>query len=126
MNRWAMWMKIMTPVAQENLRMLVGAGAIVATGTDLFFGPDYHRELELLQSAGIPPVEILISATINSAIYLSKESEIGSVEPKKTADLIVVRRDPTIDVSKLKEIVLVLKSSSVIDLSKLDLPVNKF
>ncbi|MDG6996060.1 MAG: amidohydrolase family protein, partial [Nitrososphaerota archaeon] len=49
-NRWAMWMKTMTPVAQENLKRLVEGGAVVATGTDLSFGPDFHRELELLQA----------------------------------------------------------------------------
>ena len=123
-NRWAQWMKIMTPVAQENLRQMQEAGVIVATGTDLSSGPDYHRELELLQLGGISPFDIIVDATYNASIYLNKEKELGSIEAGKLADMIVVDEDPTKDINSLKKISVVVKDGEVVDRSKLDLPVN--
>ncbi len=78
-NRWAMWMKVMTPVAQENLKRLQAEGGIISTGTDLTSGPDYQRELELLQESGISPFDVIVAATYNGALFLSKESEMGSI-----------------------------------------------
>jgi imidazolonepropionase-like amidohydrolase len=123
-NRWATWMKIMTPVAQQNLKQLASAGGIVATGTDLSFGPDYHRELELLQDGGISPMEVVVAATRNASMFLAKERELGSVEPGKLADLLVVDGDPTKDVRNLQKISHIVKNGVVIDRTKLDLPVN--
>jgi imidazolonepropionase-like amidohydrolase len=124
-NRWAQWMKIMTPVAQENLRQMQEAGVIIAAGTDLSSGPDYHRELELLQAGGIAPFDIIVDASYNAALYLNKEKELGSIEPGKLADMILVDEDPTKDINNLKKISLVVKNGDVVDMSKLNLPINK-
>lgn len=123
-NRWADWMRVMTPVAQENLRMLAAAGGVVAAGTDLSFGPDFHRELELLQQAGIPPMEIIRAATHHGARVLGREDELGTVAVGALADLLVVDADPTSDVRNLSTISTVLKGGRVVDRSSLDLPVN--
>jgi imidazolonepropionase-like amidohydrolase len=121
-NRWADWMRVMTPVAQENLRMLAAAGGTVVTGTDLSFGPDYHRELRLLQDAGIPPMEIIRAATCNAARFLGLEHRLGALEPGHDADLIVVDRDPTTDVAHLSAPWMVVKAGQPIDRRGLDLP----
>lgn len=123
-NRWADWMRVMTPIAQENLRMLVEAGGVVAAGTDLSFGPDYHRELELLQQAGIPPMEIVRAATHHGARVIGRDAELGTVAVGGLADLIVVGDDPTRDVRNLSRISTVLKAGRTVDRSALDLPVN--
>src|SRR6266481_3703056 len=52
---WTWWMKIMTPIAEENVRKIHAAGGIVACGTDQSSGPATQHELELLVAAGISP-----------------------------------------------------------------------
>ncbi|HZZ33250.1 MAG TPA: amidohydrolase family protein, partial [Phenylobacterium sp.] len=44
---WTAWMKLMTPVAEENVRKVHDAGGVVAMGTDQSSGPASQRELEL-------------------------------------------------------------------------------
>lgn len=114
-NRWADWMRVMTPVAQENLRRLSTAGGIVATGSDLSLGPDLHREMELLQAAGLPPWDVLRSATEQGARYLGLQGSLGSVRPGYQADLILLDDDPTDDVSAVSSVSLVIKDGSVLD-----------
>jgi imidazolonepropionase-like amidohydrolase len=120
-NRWAAWMRVMTPVAQENVRRVVEAGGVVASGSDLSLGPDLLRELELLQGAGIDPWDVLACATTGAARFLGAEERMGTVEPGKVADLILVDQDPTTDVSRLTDISMVMKGGQVIDRSMLHL-----
>jgi imidazolonepropionase-like amidohydrolase len=121
-NRWAAWMKIMTPVAQDNLRRLVEAGGVMVTGTDLSLGPDYHRELRLLQDAGIAPIEIIRAATCHAARFLGRERELGALTVGARADFLVVDRDPTADVGRLAEIWMVVKDGRQVDRARLSLP----
>ena len=96
----------------------------MVTGTDGTCGPDYMRELELLQEAGISPWDIIDAGTRNAAIFLGRE-ELGSVKKGGFADLVVVEEDPTTDIKNLKKISLVIKDGQVVDRKGLDLPVNR-
>jgi imidazolonepropionase-like amidohydrolase len=124
-NRWAWWMKVMTPVAQDNLKKINAAGGIIALGTDQSQGPAVHRELELLVAGGIPPLDAIRIGTLNSAIYLGRERDMGSVEEGKIADLVLLDANPLDDINNAKRIAMVIKNGEVIDRSKLDLPVNR-
>lgn len=125
-NRWAAWMKVMTPVAQDNMKRLNEAGKdIVATGTDQSSGPAMHRELELLVGAGISPADVIVMATRNAARALGKLEEMGTIEAGKLADLVLVKADPTRDINNAKLVDTVIKNGRVIDRAKLDLPVNR-
>jgi imidazolonepropionase-like amidohydrolase len=118
---WTKWMKLMTPVAQENIRKVHAAGGVVALGTDQSSGPATQRELELLAAAGIKPLEIITIATHNGAVLLGKEKDLGSVEPGKLADLVMLTADPTADVENIKRIVFVMKGGQLVDEAKLPL-----
>src|SRR5262249_42061306 len=86
-NRWAWWMKVMTPVAQENMKRLHATGKdIVAAGTDQSSGPALHRELELLAGAGISPADVIVIATRNAARAMGRQEELGTIEAGKLAD----------------------------------------
>lgn len=124
-NRWAAWMKVMTPVCQENIRKIDAAGGIIALGTDQSLGAAVHRELELLVAGGVPPMNAIRIATLNSAIFLGKSRDMGSVEEGKIADLVLLDANPLDDINNAKRINMVVKAGQVIDRSKLDLPVNR-
>jgi imidazolonepropionase-like amidohydrolase len=125
-NRWAAWMKVMTPVAQDNMKRLNEAGKdIVAAGTDQTSGAALHRELELLVGAGISPADVVVIATRNAARALGKLESLGTVEVGKLADLVLLRADPTRDIQNAKQIDTVIKNGEVVDRGKLDLPVNR-
>lgn len=118
---WTAWMKLMTPVAQENVRKVHAAGGVVAMGTDQSSGPASQRELELLVAAGIKPFDVLTIATHNGAVLLGRADSLGSVEPGKLADLLLLNADPTADIENVKKIVFVMKGGQIVDESKLPL-----
>lgn len=124
-NVWASWMRVMTPVAKRNIKLMHDQGAIITAGTDLSFGPDYLHELELLQDAGISPFDVIVCATRNAAMTLALDHKLGSVAKGKIADLIAVDEDPTRDVRNLNKLSTVIKNGVIINRKELDLPVNK-
>ena len=74
-------------------------GGRVATGSDSGFiyktyGFGYISELELLQEAGFHPLEVLRAATLSGAEALGIDDELGTIEPGKLADLVVVEENP--------------------------------
>ena len=120
------WMKVMTPVAQENIRKLNAAGKdIIALGTDRSSGADVHRELELIVLGGVSPADAIVIATRNSARFLGRLDDLGTVEPGKLADMVLLDADPLADINNAKRINAVIKNGRVIDRGKLELPVNR-
>jgi len=118
---WTAWMKVMNPVAQENVRKVHAAGGVVACGTDQSSGAATQRELELLAAAGIAPLDVLRIATYNSAVFLGKADQLGSIEAGKLADLVVLSKDPAADINNAKSILFVMKNGQIIDESRLPL-----
>ena len=118
---WTWWMKLMTPIAQDNLKKIHQAGGILAVATDQTIGPAVHREMELLQSAGIPAAQIITIATLNGARHLGREKELGSIQTGKLADALLLSADPTLDINNAKQIVAVIKGGVLIDEDKLPL-----
>jgi imidazolonepropionase-like amidohydrolase len=75
------------------------AGGRVAAGSDAgfiykLFGFAFVRELELMQEAGMHPLDVVRIATLNGAELLGIEAEAGSVEVGKRADLVIVGENP--------------------------------
>jgi imidazolonepropionase-like amidohydrolase len=122
---WTWWMKIMTPIAAENVRKIHAAGGVVACGTDQSSGPATQREMELLVAAGISPLDTLRIATYNGAVFLGKAQELGSVDKGKLADLVLLSKDPTADINNAKSIIFVMKGGQMIDESQLPLAGGK-
>jgi imidazolonepropionase-like amidohydrolase len=60
-------------------------------------GYGLHREMELLVHAGLSPAEALVAATRNGAVLIGVDS-IGVVAPGKVADLVILTRDPMVDI----------------------------
>lgn len=124
-RKWTWWMKIMTTIAQENLKRINAAGGVLVAGTDQSSGPALHRELELLAEAGIPASDIIRIATLNGAKFLNREDDLGSIEEGKLADVILLEADPTQDIRNASRIVEVIKAGRIIDRDALKLPINR-
>ncbi len=97
------------PRVLELTRKMYDGGVLLAAGSDLpnpwvIPGVSLHHELRLLHDAGIPPLEVLKIATYNGAVALGLESEIGSIEPGKVADLVVLAADPTKNLHRTRAI----------------------
>jgi imidazolonepropionase-like amidohydrolase len=59
------------------------------------------------------PIAAIEAATVNAAKLLGVDKEVGTLEPGKAADLIAVEGDPTVDVTRLKQIGFVMKGGIV-------------
>lgn len=103
-------------ITGQSLKKAYPAGVKIAFGTDA--GVSKHGrnadEFELLVKYGMPPVEALKAATVNAADLLGLSSEIGTVEPGKSADIIAVAGDPLTDVTVLKEVAFVMARGEVV------------
>jgi imidazolonepropionase-like amidohydrolase len=102
-------------VNRHNIRKLIAAGALVAMGTDKGTTLNFHesgnhvREMELFVELGMTPMEAIVSATRRGAEVLGQEAELGTIEPGKLADLIVVEGNPLERLSALRQVKLVFK-----------------
>jgi imidazolonepropionase-like amidohydrolase len=80
----------------DSITRAVAAGVKVAMGTDAGVGPhgDNLRELPLMAKCGMTPSAVLRSTTLEAATLLGVDDRLGTVEPGKLADLVVVDGDP--------------------------------
>jgi len=104
---------------QEFLRKFVEAGGKIYAGTDSSAattpGLSLHHEMELLVDAGLSPMQAIMTTTKNAAELLGLDGEIGTVEPKKLADLVIVNADPLQDIRNTKQIDQVIQNGEIVD-----------
>ena len=106
-------------------RAFAAAGGLLLSGPDPTGAGDVlpgfgdQRGIELLVEAGFSPVEAIRIATLNGAIYLGREKEIGSVAVGKNADLMVVKGNPAIRIADVENVEIVFKDGIGYDSLKL-------
>jgi imidazolonepropionase-like amidohydrolase len=94
--------------AKANLKRLVDAGIPFAAGTDAgppgrFPGYSEHWELELMVDAGLAPAQAIAAATRHAAMFLGS-AELGTLEPTKWADFVVLDANPLVDIRNSRRI----------------------
>lgn len=110
----------LAPAAVANLRGFVQAGGKVALGTDFsgalkpFQLGMPMREIELMQEAGMTPMQIVVAATKHAAHVCNLEATLGTLERGKVADVLVVNGDPLQDLHALTNVRLVVRSGTII------------
>ena len=97
------------PVALRNLERVSEAELPIAFGTDTgppgrFQGYFEHMEMQLMADAGLTPLEILLSATVDAARCMGVEDEIGSLAAGRWADFVVLTEDPLEDIANARSI----------------------
>lgn len=91
-----------------DLKIPFLAGTDAPAGYDLVPGASLHRELQLFVRAGLTPLQALQTATLNPATYFGKTADWGTVAVGKTADLVVLRANPLVDIANTRAVAAVV------------------
>ncbi len=98
---------------KEAIQLALKAGVKIGAGTDwsLIFLPD---ELKFMVDAGLTPMQAIQSATQVGAEILGIADQVGTIEPGKLADMIVVDKDPLADITSLSHVSMIIQSGKII------------
>ena len=88
---------------------LDSAGASVTPGLSL------HHELRLLVDAGVSPMQAILSATKHAGELVARVDGVGTIEPGKRADSLLLDADPLADISNTRRIAAVIKDGRRVD-----------
>jgi imidazolonepropionase-like amidohydrolase len=120
------WWLRMLKVRWPFLHHMRQKGVMVFLGTDAGYGPwpgtdrwpgsqEMARAIEIMVRHGeFRPVEAIALATREAARAIRLEGEIGTVEPGKRADLILLARDPLNDIRALREVEMVFRDGRLV------------
>jgi imidazolonepropionase-like amidohydrolase len=105
-------------------------GVKLLAGTDagnpgIFVGLSLHWELEHFVQADIPPLEVLRIATQEAAAAVGAEDDLGTIEPGKLADLVLLDANPLEDIKNTQTIWRVIKGGWLFDPDKLRPPESR-
>ncbi|MEQ9098060.1 MAG: amidohydrolase family protein [Imperialibacter sp.] len=111
----------------EQLPYLHKAGVTILAGSDaaalntfVYPAQSLHEELVLFQEAGLEPLAILQSATINGAKFFSVQDKLAGIVPGMEADLVILNSNPLDDISATQDIFAVVNDGEYLSREKLD------
>jgi hypothetical protein len=113
---------------QQTLKLVAdmhAAGVKLLAGTDLasnFLMPGFslHDELGLMVEAGLSPLAALQTATINPALFLGLNADMGTVEKGKLADLVLLDANPLENINNIRKIHAVIINGKLLQRTDLD------
>ena len=111
-DRQAQSIKPALQQANRNLKILSDAGVPIAMGTDSGAGGDpgrwqgyfEHVEMEMMAKAGMTPMQVIVAATGGAARVIEVDPQVGTIEPGKRADLLVLNANPLDDIRNTRQI----------------------
>lgn len=124
-NQVQRWLEASDSMAEHNQKTLVFLQELTrhfqAGGVKLLVGSDSgvllsphglatHNEMRLMAEAGLSPFEVLAAATVNPALALGLDTEIGRIKPNYIADFLYTTTSPIDDLSALKQPAAVVKN----------------
>lgn len=106
---YAQLAKLVAPFKRDGVLMLAGSdlgGGFVIAGFGL------HREFDLLEAAGVAPLDVLQMTTLNGAKFLGREATMGSVAVGKNANLVLLSANPVASIQNLHRIAGVVRAGT--------------
>ncbi len=100
---------------RESFKSALVSGVTIVAGGDVgvFTHGDNVRELEMMVEYGMSPLEVLQSVTAVNAKVFQMENQIGQIKNGLLADMIIVNGDPKSNISRLRDIAMVMKGGKV-------------
>jgi imidazolonepropionase-like amidohydrolase len=98
---WQNWAQMVKGLHQAGVPLMVGTDLMVP---GVFPGYAVHEEMAIWQEAGIPPADVLRSATLLPARFMGLGERLGSVSVGKAASLVLVRANPLEDIRNAQQI----------------------
>jgi imidazolonepropionase-like amidohydrolase len=109
-DQFALQLRIVKILDEEGAPLLAGTDTVGAAW--VVPGASLHDEFDLLAQAGLSPLRILQTATIDPARFLGRQKEAGTVEAGRDADLVLLDADPTAAVTNLHTVSDVIRAGS--------------
>jgi imidazolonepropionase-like amidohydrolase len=99
---------------ERGVKQFIESGAVMGMGTDSGTPMNFHsealwREIKVHVDMGMTPMRAIAAATRVNAQIIGKGRELGSIEPGKIADIIVVNGNPLFDITALSHVEIVIK-----------------
>jgi imidazolonepropionase-like amidohydrolase len=103
---------------ERGVKQFIESGAVMGMGTDSGTPMNFHsealwREIKVHVDMGMTPSRAIAAATRVNANAIGKGRDLGSIEPGKIADIIVVNGNPLFDITALSHVEVVVKDGSV-------------
>ena len=101
-------MRQASEVRMENVARMVDAGVIMSAGSDTAWGfyqmGDFQTEIEAHAMAGMTNMQAIVSATRDAARSCWIDDSVGTLEPGKQGDVLVVNGNPEQDINALRNV----------------------
>jgi len=104
---------------QAGIKIMAGSDA-AALNTYVYPAQSLIDELMIFKEAGLTPLQILQSATMNGANYFGRFNKMGSVEEGKVADIVLLNENPMEDIASITKVEAVINKGHYYDRVALD------
>lgn len=99
-------------------KLMYDKGILLTVGTDfpnpwVIPGVSVHQEMELLEQAGIPVLDVLKMATHNAACTLGIDKNTGSIEKGKVADMLILNTNPLENIQNTRDILHIIQAGKI-------------
>jgi imidazolonepropionase-like amidohydrolase len=103
---------------ERGVRQFIESGAVLGMGTDSGTPLNFHtealwREARVHADLGMSPMRVISALTRVGATILGRQRDLGTIEPGKLADIIVLQGNPLFDITALAYVDTVVKGGRV-------------
>ncbi len=107
-------------IARICKQQVDNGGTVQIGGHGQLVGICSQWEMWMMVQGGMSPLEALRSGTLHGARYLGMDAQLGTIEPGKLADIIVIEKDPLADIRNTQTVKYTMVNGRLLDANTLD------